>query len=117
MGKIRAIVKRADEQYGHVTWISNTLENLQRTVGGYVEAITCCGPRMDSKPYVVLCDEEGRLKGKPHNCSVYRSPRKPNGFAEDVIDFVGDIAVVGIEGEDFSDCPLDFKDWKRMVLL
>lgn len=27
--KIKVIIKRPDEQYGHVTNISNTLENLQ----------------------------------------------------------------------------------------
>lgn len=32
--KIRAIIKRPDEEYGHVTNIANNLKNLQRTVGG-----------------------------------------------------------------------------------
>lgn len=32
MEKIRAIVKRTDEQYGHVTNISNTLKDLQNAV-------------------------------------------------------------------------------------
>lgn len=30
--KIKTIIKRPDEQYGHVTHISQTLENLQKTV-------------------------------------------------------------------------------------
>ena len=62
MGKIKSIVKRADEEYGHMTWISNTLENLQRTVGGYIETVTLPGG------VVIICDEEGRIKGKPFNC-------------------------------------------------
>ena len=56
--KIKAIVKRPDEQYGHMTWISNTLENLQRTVGGHIETISLPGGA------VIICDEEGRLKKK-----------------------------------------------------
>jgi len=32
--KIKVIIKRPDEKYGHVTGISRTLENLQKTVGG-----------------------------------------------------------------------------------
>lgn len=39
MAKIRAIIKRPDEEYGHVTHISATLENLQKTVGGYIETV------------------------------------------------------------------------------
>ncbi len=109
MSKIRAIIKRPDEQYGHVTNISNTLENLQRTVGGYIETVTFRGPRTDSPPFVVICDEEGRLKGKALNCAI--------GDARCASSFVGDIVVVGIDGDEFTDCPLNFKDWKRMVLL
>lgn len=37
MGKIRAIVKRPDEKYGHVCNISATLKNLQKN--GYECAI------------------------------------------------------------------------------
>lgn len=117
MSKIRAIIKRPDEQYGHVTNISNTLENLQRTVGGYIETVTIFGPR-DGESFVIICDEEGRLKGKNPNCQVPSSfPRKPHGFAETLIDFYGDIVIVGVDGDEFTDCPLDFKDWKSMVLL
>ena len=39
MAKIRAIIKRPDEEYGHVAHISATLENLQKTVGGYIETV------------------------------------------------------------------------------
>ena len=60
MGNIRAIVKRADEQYGHVTWISNTLSNLQNQVGGYIECVTSADGN-----FVIICDEEGRLKNPP----------------------------------------------------
>lgn len=37
MKKIKVIVKRPDEQYGHVCHISDRLENLQKTVEGYIE--------------------------------------------------------------------------------
>ena len=32
-GKVRVIIKRPDEEFGHVTNISPSLENLQRNVG------------------------------------------------------------------------------------
>ena len=98
--KIRAIVKRSDEIYGHVTSISNTLENLQRTVGGYIEAVEI-GPGI-----VIICDEEGKIKGKPFNMAV---PNNPNDF------FSGDIVVLGVRGEEFDDCPLEFDEWKALV--
>jgi len=55
MAKIKVIIKRPDEQYGHMTYISNTLKNLQRTVEGYIEVVPL---RSD---LVMICNEEGRL--------------------------------------------------------
>ena len=67
--------------------IPNTLEELQATVGGYIETVTfstdCC----------VICNEEGRLLGLPFNC-VFLGTR-----------FFGPILIVGIDGEDFADLP------------
>lgn len=104
--KIRAIVKRADEEIGHVTYVSNTLENLQRTVGGYIECVT----DPDGK-FVIICDEEGRLKDKPYNCTVnFGQHRHP-------VSFVGDIVAVGMGEEDFEDLPAEItmKEWKEMI--
>ena len=106
--KIRAIVKRADEEIGHVTYVSNTLENLQRTVGGYIECVSFYDKERDIE-ICVLCDEEGLLKGKQVNCIVY--------FGDVGCGFVGDILVVGIDGEDFGDLPAEItmKEWKEMI--
>ena len=40
MERIKAVVKRPDEKFGHMTNISNSLKNLQNTVGGYIETVT-----------------------------------------------------------------------------
>ena len=98
MAMLRAIVKRPDEQYGHMTNVSNRLETMQKTVEGYIETIT-----LDNK-VVIICDEEGRLKGSPINCTVSRIP------------FVGVIAAVGYKGEEFADLPISMKDWKSNYL-
>lgn len=104
MEKIKVIVKRADEEVGHMTHISNTLENLQKTVGGYIETVTLpCG-------VVVICDEEGRMKGKPYNCTVF-----PQNMAARV-SFAGDIIVCGADGEEFADIPINMKTWKQFYL-
>ena len=62
--KIRAIIKRPDEEYGHVSYISDTLENLQRTVGGYIETVTI------ASDMAIICNEEGKILGMPLNRSV-----------------------------------------------
>lgn len=96
--KIRAIVKRPDEEFGHVTNISDTLKNLQNTVDGPIEVIPIPGTSD-----VILVNENGKLTGLPLNMYM------PNDF------LVGTIAVVGTSGEEFADCDLQFRDWKKMV--
>jgi len=67
----------------YVTNISNTLENMQRTVGGYIETVTLDGCS------AVICNEEGRLLGLPDN------PSLPG--------YVGDCFICGYEGDEFTD--------------
>ena len=92
---ISALLKRPGEIPRHVN-VSNTLEALQRNVGGYIEAVTFASDA------VILCDEEGRLKGKPYNCKI------------GIHDFVGDILIVGVDGEDFTDLPLTWDECKKL---
>ena len=92
---ISALLKRPGEIPRHVN-VSNSLEALQKNVGGYIEAVTI------AKDLAVICDEEGRLKGKPHNCNIAD------------YDFVGDILMVGVDGEDFADLPVS---WHRLKVL
>ena len=97
IGKIRAIVKRPDEAYGHVTNISNTLKNLQNTVDGYIEAVPF------GNDNVLIVNEEGKIRGLDPNFIL----------GSDVI--VGTIAILGINGSEFADCTLDFKVWKKWL--
>ena len=41
--------------------IPNALEELQATIGGYIETVTI------ATDVVIICNEEGRLQGLPHN--------------------------------------------------
>ena len=93
--KIKAIIKRADSK-PYVTWISNTLENLQNLVDGYIETVTL------AKDMVIICNEEGRLLDLPRNCNICG------------VDFVGDILFVGVDKDEFSDVPIEFRDFKRL---
>lgn len=66
--------------------IDNTLEALQAEVGGYIEAVTIADA-------VIICNEEGRILGLPHNCRFCG------------VDFVGTIIVVGYADDTFCDVP------------
>lgn len=95
MGKIRVLAKRTDSDW-YVTYVSNTLENLQRFVGGYIETVSLF------KDACVICNEEGRLKGLPYNTKIFG------------VDFVGDILLVGVKDDEFCDLPGTLKDWKAV---
>lgn len=95
-GKIKVIIKRPDEKYGHVANISATLKNLQKTVGGYIETLTLPG-------FTIICNEEGIPLGLERNCMVY-------GFT-----LFGTIIVAGTQGEDFADVEIPFDYWKAII--
>ena len=69
--------------------IPHTLEAMQKTVGGYIEIIA---PFDD--PVVLVCDEEGKLKGYELNRSI---------AGRDII--AGTFFLAGVDGEDLSDLP------------
>ena len=95
--KIKAIVKRPDEAVGHMTNISNTLKNLQRIVEGPIETVKI------ADDCVLIVNEEGKLRGLEANFAL--------GY--DVI--VGEVAVVGVDGDEFSDVPIDLTVWKWIL--
>lgn len=79
--------------------LRNDLESFQACVGGYIEAI----PIDCSGSIIVICDEEGRIKKKPYNCTI------------DGISFVGPIVIVGVDGEEFADAPVDIKTMEELT--
>lgn len=81
--KMRVIMCPA-ERKPYVTWIEDSLENLQKAVGGYIECVTFV------KDAVIICNEEGRMMGLPENKSLPLS-----GFR-------GDCVVCGVDGESLA---------------
>lgn len=96
MKQIRIMRKKPGEAPEFIT-IDNTLEALQAEVGGYIEPVTV------AENLVIICDEEGRLKEKPHNCRLFGS-----------LDLVGTILFVGRRGEHFADVPMNERTAKRL---
>ena len=71
--------------------IPDTLESLQKEVGGYIQAVY---PWDD--PVGIICDEEAKLKGSPLN----RALRDEDGEIADII--AGTFMVVGLGKENFA---------------
>lgn len=92
MNKLIRVIKN-----GKWTAIKNTLEAFQEAVGGYIETITI----FDG--IVLVCDEEGALKGRTPSCNVLGC------------EIVGDWLLVGADEDEFTD--LMEKDWKTMRTL
>lgn len=67
--------------------IENTLKAFQAEVDGYIETVTIFNDA------VIICNEEGRLLGLPHNCRLAG------------MEFVGTIFLVGYAGDTFCDVP------------
>ena len=92
--KISVLIKEPGKNPRHVN-IENSLENLQKTVGGYIEAVTL------AEDCAAICNEEGRLMGLPYCCTICG------------VSFVGPVVLVGVGGEEFCDLPGEWKAWKH----
>lgn len=93
--KIKVLIKDPGKKPRSVN-ISNRLGNLQLYVDGYIETVTL------ASDLVVICNEEGRIKDLPYNCSLCG------------IDFYGTIILCGFSGEDFTDVPMRYDQAKRL---
>lgn len=71
--------------------VENELSALQALVGGPIEVVTPCAD------LAIVCNEEGRLLGLPRNCRIMGT------------DYVGDIFLCGIDGDEFTDMPLSLE--------
>ena len=76
--------------------IPNRLSSLQLVVGGYIETVTI------ASDLVIICNEEGRIKDLPYNCSICG------------VDFYGTIILCGFDGEEFADVPMRYDQAKRL---
>lgn len=70
--------------------VENTLEALQKAVGGYIETLTI---NAETEPLVLIMDEEGRLKHKPYNMNFGRAV------------LFGTLLLCGKDGDEFTDVP------------
>ena len=83
---MKAIRKKPGAQ-PEIIEVDNTLKALQAEVDGYIETVTI------ASDVVVICNEEGVLRGLPYNCRFVG------------VDFVGTVLIVGTKGDEFCDVP------------
>ena len=83
---MRAVAKQPGEP-AEIIEIDNDLKALQEYVGGYIETFTI------SHNVTVICNEEGRILDLPYNVTFLGHR------------FCGPILIVGVKGEEFTDCP------------
>ena len=69
--------------------IENTLEALQKAVGGYIEVVTL------GDGLAAIVNEESKITGLPFNRALYAGGMDP-------VDYLyGNVLIVGTDGEDF----------------
>lgn len=121
--KKRVIIKRPDEDYGHVTNISFDLENLQKTVGGPIEVVSL-GNSLLGEPIKMIMNEEGKIRNLPFNfmwgiCEPIHGLDSMNGplMVKAYSDYnVGTVIVCGLEEDgELGGLPITFKEWKRIL--
>ncbi|MCR5006534.1 MAG: DUF3846 domain-containing protein [Clostridiales bacterium] len=101
---IKVIIKHPNQVVGEYKAIDNTLEALQKVVGGYIELIS-----VQSDPEVLLiCNEEGKLQGLSHNFIITEKDT-----LKDLI--VGPAIICGADGEDFGDVPITLDEWHKIL--
>ncbi|MBR2540372.1 MAG: DUF3846 domain-containing protein [Mogibacterium sp.] len=96
MSKIKAIIKKPEDEFGRLVEIENELEVFQSIVGGYIETT-------GYKNLVIICNEEGKLRGLQPNVVL----------GCDML--VGTIIVCGASGDEFADIPIDMRKWEQIV--
>ena len=101
--KIKVIIKRPDEKAGHVTNISASLKNLQKTVEGNIETVVVG----ENPKVIMICNEEGKIQ------KLQKNFRMGGEIFFDIIRGTVIICGESEDGEGFADVPIDFETWKR----
>ena len=102
--KIKILALPVDRE-PYITNIESSLKNMQNYVGGYIETVTV----LKNPQVILICDEEGVLKGRAVNPSI-PDLAEHGGWAPEI---VGDCFFCGVSGEEFADLP---DKWKAALL-
>ena len=78
--------------------VENTLRSMQELVDGPIECVTV------AEDLAIVCNEEGRLLGLPHNVNLLG------------VDFVGPIVFVGVVRDRFMSVPRSAERLVRQIV-
>lgn len=98
MGEIKIIVKEPGKR-SEMRIVENSLESMQKLVGGYIETVTLL------EDLVLICNEEGKINDSPFNCNILGES------------FFGTLVFAGVDGEEFSDIRLTEDEFFRIFRL
>ena len=85
---MKILIKNPGDESFREAITDNELHALQRLVGGYIETVTLWTDA------AIICNEDGISLGMAPNCNYLG------------VHFVGPILIVGIDGDEFCDCPM-----------
>lgn len=102
---MKVIIKRPCDQFGEEATIPNTLKALQEAVGGYIETVTL------DNGVVLICNEEGRIRGMPYNFTLRRVYE--NAYGQFLV--FGTVIACGADGDQLADIPIDYNEWKALL--
>lgn len=86
-------------EIGRCLWIHNQLHAFQELVDGPIEVV-----RLSDPNYVVLVNEEALLRGDMH-LNMIVGPHY----------LFGPLVVVGVKGDEFTDCSLDAAQVRKLL--
>ena len=93
--KIKVLIKHVGEK-PYFCNVDNTLEALQKTIGGYIETVRL------AEDMVIICDEEGIINNSRYNTTICGAQ------------FFGTILICGVQGEEFADLPVSEDTVRRL---
>lgn len=93
---MRCLAKKSETDWYELE-IPNTLEDLQAFVGGYIETVSLFADAC------IVCNEEGLIRGLPYNTNICGCH------------FVGNILLIGIDGDEFCDVPGTLENWMEVL--
>lgn len=95
--KVSVIIKRPGKK-PYKTNISDSLKNLQNTVGGYIDIVT---PR-EYEDIAFIVNATGQFHGLSYNCTVCG------------VELYGNVIVIGVKDSKLDNIPITFDQVKKL---
>lgn len=96
MRKIHVIIKEPG-RIPRSVWISDSAQNLQKTVCGKPETVNIAADLM------IIYDGESRLHGKPFCCEICKT------------DFAGTVILAGVKNGEPDSIPVSYGELKKLM--